>query len=453
LRIDYHLNKYPLRTLRLVMNFFRFYLGRLERRWRTVVLPRHVERIEAMRGQDLTRLASDELLALIARAQELSAQYWGLVGGLAWYWNAGEWFLARVYPRVARRIAPDGAVGLGHGTLLQGYPTRTFEAEAALFDLARCGADLGTLTDQFGDFLVRYGHQVYNLDFVEPTPAEDPSSFQAAVAAYRGGSAVDPRERLRSLAQRRDALHATIATALRWSPVRRGVLRAALRWNRHYGQLRDQVLFYFTLGWPVVRRAYLELGRRLATAGALGGADDVFFLTGDELVAELEAITCGSAPRAWAEQVATRRSRREEQRLLSPPERVPSQVRVRLGAVDVTSLAFVGGLARGDGETGLRGSAVSPGRVTAPARRVCTVADFGRLRPGEALIAPYITPAWSPLLAIASGVVTDAGGTLSHGSIVAREYGIPAVMGTSNATKVIQDGQMVTIDGDRGLVY
>ena len=106
----------------------------------------------------------------------------------------------------------------------------------------------------------------------------------------------------------------------------------------------------------------------------------------------------------------------------------------------------------GDDIEGLRGVAVSPGLVTGPARRIGSARDFDKLRSGDVLIATYITPAWSPLLGIAGAVVTDTGGALSHGSIVAREYGIPAVMGTNNATKVIQDGQIVTVDGNRGLV-
>ena len=124
-----------------------------------------------------------------------------------------------------------------------------------------------------------------------------------------------------------------------------------------------------------------------------------------------------------------------------------------LGTRDITMLAVFGGSAATDAGTGMRGSAVSPGRVTAPARRISSVRDFGKLRPGEVLVAPYLTPAWSSLLAIAAAVVTDMGGLLSHGSVVAREYGIPAVMGTRDATSVIHDGQLVTVDGDRGLVY
>ena len=100
----------------------------------------------------------------------------------------------------------------------------------------------------------------------------------------------------------------------------------------------------------------------------------------------------------------------------------------------------------------LKGLGASPGRVTATARVLHGPEDFDQLRPGDILVAGITTPAWTPLFAMASGIVTDIGGPMSHGSIVAREYGIPAVMGTGVATKRIRSGQMITVDGGEGIV-
>ena len=99
--------------------------------------------------------------------------------------------------------------------------------------------------------------------------------------------------------------------------------------------------------------------------------------------------------------------------------------------------------------TGLAGSA---GRVTAVARVLAGPEDFGDFRPGEVLVAPITTPAWTSLFVRAAGVVTDIGGPLSHSSIVAREYGIPAVLGTAVGTRRIRTGQRITVDGDAGTV-
>jgi pyruvate,water dikinase len=109
------------------------------------------------------------------------------------------------------------------------------------------------------------------------------------------------------------------------------------------------------------------------------------------------------------------------------------------------------GRGRGKGDT-LKGVATSPGSVTAPACVVNGPEDFSRMKTGEVLVAPLTTPAWTPLFARAAAVVTDIGGPLSHGSIVAREYGIPAVLGTGDATKRIRSGQMITVDGSAGVV-
>jgi phosphohistidine swiveling domain-containing protein len=100
----------------------------------------------------------------------------------------------------------------------------------------------------------------------------------------------------------------------------------------------------------------------------------------------------------------------------------------------------------------IRGAGTSPGRVTGTARVLHGPEDFDLMKPGDILVAMITTPAWTPLFARATAVVTDIGGQLSHGSIVAREYGIPAVMGTGVATKRIHSGQTITVDGSTGEV-
>ncbi|MDO5712777.1 MAG: PEP-utilizing enzyme, partial [Micrococcales bacterium] len=100
----------------------------------------------------------------------------------------------------------------------------------------------------------------------------------------------------------------------------------------------------------------------------------------------------------------------------------------------------------------LVGLGASGGRVQGPARLLLGPGDFPAMRPGDTLVAPITTPAYTPFFAMAGGVVTDVGGPLSHSSIVAREYGIPAVLGTGSATRRITNGMQVTVDGDRGRV-
>jgi pyruvate,water dikinase len=100
----------------------------------------------------------------------------------------------------------------------------------------------------------------------------------------------------------------------------------------------------------------------------------------------------------------------------------------------------------------LKGNGVSPGQVTAPASVIRFPEDFCRMAPDSILVCTTTTPAWTPLFSQARGLVTDIGGALAHGSIVAREYGIPAVMGTGEATQRIKHGQVLRVDGDKGTV-
>jgi len=100
----------------------------------------------------------------------------------------------------------------------------------------------------------------------------------------------------------------------------------------------------------------------------------------------------------------------------------------------------------------LGGLGASPGVATGVARVIRGPEEFGKLKNGDILVAPLTNPVWTPLFAIAAGVVTEVGGMLSHGAIVAREYGIPAVMGIPGATKLVREGEMVRVDGNKGVV-
>jgi phosphoenolpyruvate synthase/pyruvate phosphate dikinase len=129
---------------------------------------------------------------------------------------------------------------------------------------------------------------------------------------------------------------------------------------------------------------------------------------------------------------------------------VPPGHKVRFGPIDMSAWETQ----RRNQPTGavLRGFAVSPGRVTAPASVIRSPEDFSQMEPGTILVCPTTTPAWTPLFSQARGLVTDVGGVLAHGSIVAREFGIPAVLGTGNGSQRIRHGQQITVDGNQGLV-
>ena len=138
---------------------------------------------------------------------------------------------------------------------------------------------------------------------------------------------------------------------------------------------------------------------------------------------------------------------RAEKRVTPPP-----QLGVGDKYMGFSTNVFLAAEESGQAGDSLKGVGSSPGKVTAVACVLHGPEDFDAMQPGEILVATITTPAWTPLFAMAAAVVTDIGGPLSHGSIVAREYGIPAVLGTGVATKRIRNGQLITVDGDAGLI-
>jgi pyruvate,water dikinase len=220
-----------------------------------------------------------------------------------------------------------------------------------------------------------------------------------------------------------------------------------LGWAQRFGPHREQALFYMGAGWPTLRRLALELGRRLVESGSLLAAEDVFFLETSEIRTALSARNPGKTKPELAHLAHERRKARKQ---LHPPPVVPPDHKVRFGPFDMS--AFETQRRNVPEGTTLRGFAVSPGQVSASASVIRSPADFSRMEPGTILVCPTTTPAWTPLFSQARGLVTDIGGVLAHGSIVAREFGIPAVLGTGQASKRIRHGQRITVDGDRGTV-
>ncbi|WP_329378377.1 PEP-utilizing enzyme [Streptomyces sp. NBC_01351] len=434
LRFDFPLSQHPLRTLRLIARWLAFHLSPVERRWRHEVLPALQEGLERARNAPLEDLTSAEVLRRIRAVEDLSARYWAVIGGLAWHWNTSEWLLGLVLARGGRRTA-----GLTAGSLLVGDDRLAHQADRALDRVAAATPE--DEEELLREYLRRFGHLVYSLDPAEPTAIDDPSMLRSVIAGRRDGG--EPS----GLAP---------AAAPGGAPVRRlgrgpaGRLRREVhQWAHHWSGVRDEALHYFTLGWPFMRAGYLELGRRLVLADLLDVADDVFYLTGEELRGWVNADADDAR---WRGLVRERRLRRQWQRRLNPPDVVPADARITLFGSDITSLALFGterGESKGDG---LSGSPVSPGCYTGRARVIHEFADADALERGEVLVVRQVTPAWAPLLARAGAVVADVGGALSHGSVVAREYGIPAVMGVRTATSRIATGDVLTVDGDGGTV-
>jgi phosphohistidine swiveling domain-containing protein len=206
---------------------------------------------------------------------------------------------------------------------------------------------------------------------------------------------------------------------LRYGRIRRQVL-AAVDDARAGMAFREDSHFYATKVIPPMRRAYRELDRRLVAAGVIDDAKDIYHLRFEEL----EAITDdgGALPASVRQRYRCRRGR-------------PSAANTRGFRCWLVS-----------------GTPASRGRAEGPVRIIRGPEEFGRLCSGDVLVCPYTNPSWTPLFQRAAAVVVDMGGLGSHAAIVAREYGIPAVMGTGTGTGILAEGQRVVVNGGAGTV-
>jgi len=317
------------------------------------------------------------------------------------------------------------------------------DSRSALFD--RSPADLaaayrtGTLPERFqrelASFLDRYGFRaVGEIDLGVPRWSEDPTHIIGALANYLRleDAALAPDAQFARGAREAEAMIQTLLRRVRGP--RRALLRFFLRRVRALVGTREVPKFEIVRLLLEPGRALLRpVGGELAAAGRIERSDDIYFLS----LSEARRALAGADLRAT---VADRRRtyRREKTRRHIP--------RVLLSDGTDAELAL---LPAPEGD--LRGAPASPGQVTAPGRVIRSPAG-ARIEPGEILVAPSTDPGWTPLFLTAGGLVMEIGGLMSHGAVVAREYGIPAVVGVAGATDRIATGDRVTVDGSGGVV-
>ena len=244
------------------------------------------------------------------------------------------------------------------------------------------------------------------------------------------------------LIEAREAAEATAFEVLAGSPRRLRAFKRLLAETQRLVPIREEQTRELTIAWPVMRRAVLRIGEALAASGMIAAPEDVFFLTRAEALAALD----GASPLV---DMASRRALREAQATLVAPLLIGRVNRVLRSVWD--SFPRQIGAVRSDRAL-VSGAPASPGRATGSVRVIRGPQDFGQLLAGEILVAPLTAPAWTPLFSLAAAVVTDVGSAAAHASIIAREYGIPAVVGCGDATTRLRTGMRVTVDGSTGNV-
>jgi phosphohistidine swiveling domain-containing protein len=333
-------------------------------------------------------------------------------------------------------------------------PTRTTDANRTLEVLAARAREnsqlreaIGkldpTALDEFGEFeaefnayLAEYGHRetVTPVLVTPPTQGEAPETVLGLISVLAAEPPRPPQDADRAMSE---LLNHPL---LQGSRRRRERIARWIEAARAGIAFREDSHFYFLMPLPILRRSLLEIGRRLRDAGVLEEPEAVFHLRLEELEALQDPATLPSTDsgRSAAEKlraaVGGRSARREELagvRLIDPMAVFPQPDR---------------------GDAILTGTPASSGAATGPVTVIRGPDEFSRLVPGDVLVCPYTNPAWTTLFQRAAAVVVDSGGPGSHAAIVAREYGIPAIMGTAIGTATLTDGQLVTVNGSTGRV-
>lgn len=294
-------------------------------------------------------------------------------------------------------------------------------------------------------FLDRYGHRaVAEIDVGMPRWSDDPAHILNVLANYLRleDPGLAPDVQFSKAVEEADAQVAIlVARARSRSAVHARLVRAALVRARLFAGLRELPKYQLVLGLAEVRRQLLHVGTALADAGTLEQVDDIFFLDFGEV---REAVSSGHGnDTALRDLVAERRAAYEWELGRRHIPRVLLSDGTEPEALQTAAATAVPGA--------LSGSPASAGTVSGPARVILDPVG-AHLEPGEILVAPSTDPGWTPLFLTAGGLVMEMGGANSHGAVVAREYGIPAVVGVPDATGRITTGQRITVDGGAGTI-
>ena len=448
-------------------------MGQLQEWWEGELLPEVQGYLKWWEDFDLEGASMANLLAHLDGTLDRLTRLWDIHFLVAFPFLAGPSLFADLYEDL---FADKGS--LGAYKLLQGFGNKTVDSGHALWDLSRKAledenvasvireneapdvpqvleqSDAGkALLVELGDFLEEFGQRSDRFaDLSSPGWIENPVTAIQNIKNFMVETDRDMPSEIQKLATEREELIAEAREALKGYPEKvRGQFEFLLK-AAHAGTIiqEDHNYWIDQRGSYKVRRVILEFGNRFAKAGTIDDAEDVFLLTLDELRADADTI---SGDRRSV--VAERRAEMEHFATIRPPDVIgtPPTTPPPENPIMKAFGRFSGGPpAPSEDPSVINGNPCSPGKVTGTAKVVMSLAEAGKLKPGDIMIAPATMPAWTPLFATIAAVVTDAGGVLSHAGIVAREYNIPAVLGTGRATSDIQDGQQVEVDGDAGVV-
>jgi pyruvate,water dikinase len=491
----------PVKSDRL-REFFELVVIAVKTSWLYLFIGRRVASFERLvdnfaertEPQRLTTLSLRDLRLLLTELMDIRCHRW-TNASLA---DAAAMVSYAMLRRQVEQVSDGKGSGALHNTLLKAIPqlvsgepvqhlwelSRAVRAEPALRTLFECEAESVVaelaVNPEFADFRARFEEYLQRWGFrcsaelmlTTPSFQEQPELLVETIRAYTRRDGESPAATLsRQLAERK---HETrrLLRKLRGRPIRSAALRIVLRWTQSAIAYRERARLKQALLYSRCRRLALALGDRLGARGHLAAQEDVFWLT----VAEVDELAAGSAmfPHHVQELTAFRKRAHERLAAMQPSDNftLPEGEYLPLDGDLQTGDLQTGDLQTGDLQTGvetsprnghanpanggsrtLRGAGACGGCATGRAVVLGDASEAGRLGAEDILITRQTDPGWAPVFFLIKGLVIERGGMLSHGAIVAREFGIPCVVGVAQATRELFQAGQIEVDGDRGEVH
>ncbi len=299
------------------------------------------------------------------------------------------------------------------------------------------------LGKELNKFLDTYGHHsTRELDLKVPRWDEDPEPVIEALRRYvQLDENSDPYIQILENRKRHDHEMKKLGSFLSsYTWIRKKLFLRKLKRVRFYTWYREEVRDSSTRMYRLVRRMVQEIGRRLHSRGILNQVDDVFCLTFQEVEACFPIEQADVAE--LRSTVETRRDYLMSFRNFENPNEMGSRWQYNRDDIMQETAA----------RSVYKGIPCAPGKKSGRIKILKAIGQSSRLESGDILVTRFTDPGWTPLFPLVSGVITETGGILSHAAIIAREYGIPAVLAVRNATTIIPENQLAVVDGDRGEV-
>lgn len=391
---------------------------------------KYLEKLKKFDKIDLSTLTDGELLEQFAYLYQVCLKHFRLVRwGIAIHSMGMNMILKRLIINWY-----TGDPDQTHNILVSNLPlNKALETNLAIFDLVKAKRE-GTFEKKFEKFLKRYGHRSYSRDIIFPTWSENPELVTDMVNSLlendKDIQEIEAEKRRQQKGLTKKVLQKI--RAQKYGFLKKQIFKIILFYAQMYIGFRENQRFFLDHQNFRFRKVFLEMGNRLAERKILKERDDVFFLYKEEVFYGLKSGNINN------ELLKKRKKDFNQYERKLPPK-------------------FLQGTTEFDQEfqyeKELTGTASSPGVVTGAVRLIKSIDELCTIKKGEILVAQCTDPGWTPIFVKIKGLITETGGMLSHGAVISREYGIPAVTGVKNALKILEMGDTIVLDGNIGKIY